>query len=141
ALVGVDLDKPGAHVLAHWLDEYRKSLTSVSSGGHSTGDAAGPLVHGTRLDSSRDPDAYHKVVYGKGTWVFHMLRMMLQDPASKNPDERFIALLHGLLEAHRYGTLTTEDLQKAVERVMTPAMAVEGGHSMDWFFEQFVRST
>jgi hypothetical protein len=24
---------------------------------------------------------------------------------------------------------------------MTPAMAIEGGRSMDWFFDQFVRST
>jgi aminopeptidase N len=70
-----------------------------------------------------------------------MLRTMLQDPASKNPDERFIGLLHGLLESHRYGALTTEELQKAVEHIMTPAMDLEGGRSMDWFFEQFVRST
>jgi aminopeptidase N len=70
-----------------------------------------------------------------------MLRIMLQDPASKNPDERFIGLLHSLLESHRYRALSTEDLQKAVERVMTPAMDLEGGRSMDWFFEQFVRST
>jgi hypothetical protein len=141
ALVGADAEKPGAHLLAHWLDHYRKDLTSRDSGQENTVDDAGPLVHGIRLNSSRDPNAYVKIIYGKGAWIFHMLRMMLQDPASKNPDERFIALLHGLLEAHRYGTLTTEDLQKAVERVMTPAMAVEGGHSMDWFFEQFVRST
>ena len=80
-------------------------------------------------------------MYGKGTWVFHMLRMMLQDPASKNPDERFIGLLHALLESYRYRALTTEDFQKAVERVMTPAMAIEGGHSMDWFFDQYVKST
>jgi hypothetical protein len=32
-------------------------------------------------------------------------------------------------------------LQKAVERVMTPSMAIEGGRSMDWFFDQYVRST
>jgi hypothetical protein len=70
-----------------------------------------------------------------------MLRIMLQDTASKNPDERFIGLLHGLLESHRYRALSTDDFQKAVERVMAPAMALEGGHSMDWFFEQFVRST
>ena len=37
--------------------------------------------------------------------------------------------------------MTTEELQKAVERVMTSSMALEGGHSMDWFFEQYVRST
>src|SRR6266853_2017652 len=141
AFAGADAEKPGAHLLTHWLDGYRKDLTSRVSGQESTVDDAGPLVHGMRLNSSRDPAAYEKIIYGKGSWVFHMLRMMMQDPASKNPDERFIGLLHGLLESHRYRALSTEDLQKAVERVMTPAMALEGGHSMDWFFEQFVRST
>ncbi len=141
ALAGADAEKPGAHLLTHWLDGYRKDLTSRVSGQESAVDDAGPLVHGLRLNSSRDPAAYEKIIYGKGSWVFHMLRMMMQDPASKNPDERFIGLLHGLLESHRYRALSTEDLQKAVERVMTPAMALEGGHSMDWFFEQFVRST
>ena len=141
ALVGTDEEKPGEHLLIHWLDLYRKELTAQPAGQENTIDDAGPLVHGVRLNSSRDPDAYTKIIYGKGAWVFHMLRMMLQDSASKNPDERFIALLHGLLESHRYGALTTEDLQKAVERVMTPAMDLEGGQSMDWFFEQYVRST
>src|SRR6266849_6090198 len=141
ALAGADAEKPGSHLLTHWLDGYRKDLTSRVSGQESAVDDAGPLVHGLRLNSSRDPAAYEKIIYGKGSWVFHMLRMMMQNPASKNPDERFIGLLHGLLESHRYRALSTEDLQKAVERVMTPAMALEGGHSMDWFFEQFVRST
>ena len=126
ALVGADSERSGTHLLAHWLDRYRKDLTSPASGQESTVDDAGPLVHGYRLNSSRDPDAYQKVVYGKGTWVFHMLRMMMQDPASKNPDERFITLLHALVESHRYRALTTEDLQKAVERTMTPAMADRG---------------
>jgi len=161
ALAGADAEKPGAHVLAQWLDRYRKTLTSPSSTGKddqkgnpqrfqetgqkgdatSTPDDAGPLVHGFRLNSSRDPQAYQKVIYGKGTWVFHMLRMMLQDPGSKNPDERFVKLLRGLLESYRYRALTTDELQKAVERIMTPAMAIEGGRSMDWFFEQYVKST
>jgi hypothetical protein len=141
ALAGAEEGKPGAHLLTHWLDRYRKDLTSRVSGQENTVDDAGPLVQGTRLRSSRDPDAFEKIIYGKSTWIFHMLRMMLQDPASKNPDERFIGLLHGLLESYRYRALTTEDLQKAVERVMTPAMDIEGGRSMDWFFEQYVRST
>jgi Peptidase family M1 domain len=141
ALVGADAEKPGARLLEHWLELYRKTLTVPDKGQKSTPDDAGPLVHGYRLNSSRDPDAYRKVVYGKATWVFHMLRMMLQDPASKNPDERFMGLLHGLLESNRYRALTTEEFQKAVERVVTPSMALEGGHSMDWFFVQYVRST
>ncbi len=141
ALAGADSKRPGTHLLAHWLDQYRSALTTAASGQKGVADDAGPLVHGYRLNSSHDPDAYQKVIYGKGTWVFHMLRMMMQDPASRNPDERFITLLHALVEAHHYRALTTEDLQKAVERIMTPSMAVEGGHSMDWFFEQYVRST
>jgi aminopeptidase N len=141
ALAGADAEKPGAHLLTQWLERYRKDLTTPVSDQGNTVDDAGPLVHGIRLNSSHDPDAYDKIIYGKGAWVFHMLRMMLQDPASRNPDERFIGLLRALLESHRQRALTTEDLQKAVERVMTPAMDIEGGHSMDWFFEQFVRST
>jgi hypothetical protein len=141
ALAGADAEKPGTHLLTQWLDRYRKDLTSPVSDQETTVDDAGPLVHGIRLNSSHDPDAYEKIIYGKGAWIFHMLRTMLQDPASRNPDERFIGLLRGLLESHRYHALTTADLQKAVERVMTPAMDIEGGRSMDWFFEQFVRST
>lgn len=145
ALAGADSERPSSHLLAQWLDRYRKALTTPSANQKgdlkTTPDDAGPLVHGYRLNSSLDPDAYQKVVYGKGTWVFHMLRMMMQDPSAKNPDQRFINLLHGLLESHRNSALTTDDLQKAVERGATPAMAIEGGHSMDWFFEQYVKST
>jgi len=141
AVVGADAEHPGSHLLAHWLDRYRNELTVPAPGQRNAADDAGPLVHGFRLNSSHDPGAYEKVIYGKGTWVFHMLRMMLQDPSAKNPDERFISLLRALLESHQYRALTTEELQKAVERVMTPAMDVEGNHSMDWFFDQYVRST
>ncbi len=141
AVVGADAQHPNSHLLAHWLDRYRNELTAPASGQKEAADDAGPLVHGFRLSSSRDPGAYEKVIYGKGTWVFHMLRMMLQDPSAKNPDERFIGLLKALLESHKYRALTTEELQKAVERVMTPDMDLEGSHSMDWFFDQYVRST
>jgi len=32
ALVGADAEKPGDHLLAHWLDYYRKDLTSLLRG-------------------------------------------------------------------------------------------------------------
>ncbi len=133
ALVGADSQRPGAHILSSWLDHYRSALVSTASGQDFTIDEAGPLVHGQRLNSSGAPAAYSNVVYGKGAWVFHMLRMMMQEPGSKQPDERFTKLLRDS-QTHRHNALTTDDLQKAVEKVMTPSMAVEGGHSMDWFF-------
>jgi hypothetical protein len=71
----------------------------------------------------------------------HMLREMLRQPGAKNPDARFIALLRAFSTKYAYRALSTQDLQREVEAVMTPAMDLEGGHSMDWFFEQWVRGT
>jgi hypothetical protein len=141
ALVAADSEVADSHLLMTSLANYRDALTTASASQSFPADAAGPLVYGVRLNANADPDAYSKVISGKGAWVFHMLRMMMQDPASKKPDERFAALLQSLLETHRHSALTTEELQRGAERVMTPAMAIEGGHSLDWFFEEYVRST
>jgi hypothetical protein len=141
ALLYAETRKAPDRALTTWLTRYREALTAKEAGKDEPAEDAGPLVLGYRLRSSKTPNAFQQVVYGKGTWVFHMLRMMLLDPAAKNPDARFAQLLRELVESHRYRTLTTEDLQRAVEKVMTPAMALEGGRSMDWFFDQWVRSS
>ncbi len=140
ALLYADTKKTPERALTAWLDRYRHELAAKPAGQDEPAEAAGPLVLGYRLRSSRSPDAFERVVYGKGVWVFHMLRTMLREPGAKNPDARFADLLRSLLENHRYRALTTEDLQHAVERVMTPAMALEGEGSMEWFFDQWVRS-
>src|SRR5262249_55451635 len=54
---------------------------------------------------------------------------------------RFEALLHHLVWKYSYRALSTSDLQHEVEAVMTPAMDLEGGRSMEWFFDQWVRGT
>ncbi|MGA8222236.1 MAG: M1 family aminopeptidase, partial [Candidatus Acidiferrales bacterium] len=87
------------------------------------------------------PNAYEAITYGKGTWVIHMLHEMLRDPNAKDPDERFRELLRSLLDEHRFHSLSTGDLQRAIEQRMTAAMDLEGTHSMDWFFDQWVRGT
>jgi hypothetical protein len=107
----------------------------------------GALILGQRLNSSKSPSAYERVVYGKGSWIIHMLREMLRQPAaagqppSKRPDARFIALLEKLVTKYAYRALSTDDLQREVESVMTPGMDLEGGRSMDWFFDEWVRGT
>ncbi len=141
ALLYADTKKTPERALMAWLERYRRELTTKAPGQAEPADDAGPLVLGYRLRSSKSPEGFDRVVYGKGAWVFHMLRVMLRDPAAKNADARFAELLRGLLESHRDRVLTTEDLQRAVEQVMTPAMALESTRSMDWFFDQWVRST
>ncbi len=39
---------------------------------------AGPVTLGMRLLSSRFPEGYEAILYGRGTWLFHMLRSMMK---------------------------------------------------------------
>jgi Peptidase family M1 domain len=141
ALLYADSKKPSDHLLDHWLVRLRTALLTKRPDQEEAPEQAGPLTLGYRLSSSKTPGAYDAVVYGKGTWVMHMLRMMLRDPAAKDPDARFTELLHRLLEQHRYQALSTADFERAVEQWMTPEMDLEGSHSMDWFFDEWVRGT
>jgi len=70
-----------------------------------------------------------------------MLREMLRQPGAKNPDARFTALLQTLMKKYAYRSLSTDDFRHEVETVMTTAMDLEGGRSMEWFFEEWVRGT
>jgi hypothetical protein len=141
ALMYADSKRPGDQRLKNWLDRYRIALTTKPSGVALTPDSAGPLNFGWRLLSSKAPNAYETVTYGKGAWVIHMLREMLVDPTAADPDARFRELLKTILSEHYFAPLSTADFQRAIEKQMTPSMDLEGTRSMDWFFDQWVRST
>ena len=166
AVLFANTQKNPEHTLRVWMERFRQKLVTKPSdarasisqpassdspiSGFALGNPdssedrpadVGALVLGNRLDSSRSPEAYQQIVYAKGTWVIHMIREMLRQPGSKTPDARFQALLRQLVWKYSYRALSTPDLQREVEAVMTPAMDLEGGRSMDWFFEQWVRGT
>ena len=142
SLLYTDSKKPANHRLAAWLEHYRAELMAKVPGSTEIVDEAGPMSLGGRLGSSKTPDAYSTVIYGKGTWVIHMLHEMLRDPSAKgDPDARFRRLLGSVLTDYRFRALSTADFQREVEREMTPAMDLEGTHRMDWFFDQWVRQT
>jgi len=141
ALLFADTRGNPEHTLRVWLSRYRRQLTEKSPDADEPAAEIGPLTLGVRLNSSKSPSAYERVVYGKGSWIIHMLREMLRQPGSKEPDQRFTSLLRKLANKYAYRALTTDDLQHEVESAMTPAMALEGGRSMDWFFDEWVRGT
>ncbi|MGC1615917.1 MAG: M1 family aminopeptidase [Candidatus Acidiferrum sp.] len=141
ALLFADSRKPSEHALRVWLERYRKQLEEKVPGSDTPGGEIGALTLGNRLNSSKSPDGFEDVIYSKGSWVIHMLREMLRQPGAKDPDERFVALLRSISTKYAYRAFSTDDLQKEIEAVMTPAMDLEGGRSMEWFFEQWVRGT
>ncbi len=141
ALLFADSQKNSDHALRVWLDRYRKRLVTKAPDEDIPPADVGPLFMGSRLSSSKSPEAYNVLIYAKGAWVMQMLREMLRQPNSGNPDARFIAFLHTLLTKYAHSSLSTEQFQREVEAIATPRMALEGGHSMDWFFEQYIRGT
>jgi peptidase M1-like protein len=135
------------HALRVWLSRYRHQLVEKSPDADELAGDIGALTLGLRLNSSKSPSAYERVVYSKGSWIIHMLREMLRQPAvagqpgSKQRDARFAALLQKLVTKYAYRALSTDDFEHEVESVMTPSMDLEADHSMDWFFDEWVRGT
>jgi hypothetical protein len=140
-LLFADSRKIPEHTLRDWLTRYRLQLVTQPPKGEAAPAELGPLSLGNRLTNSKSPTGFEQVIYSKGTWVIHMLRMLLRQPGSINSDERFNELLRTMAAKYAYRALTTDDLQREVEAVMTPAMDLDGGRSMEWFFEDWVRGT
>jgi len=102
---------------------------------------AGPISQGFRLQTERSPYAYRSLVYEKGAYVLHMLRMMMWDGADAVPDRRFIAMMQDYASTYAGKQAATADFQRVVERHMVPAMNAGGDGKMDWFFRQWVYGT
>jgi len=102
----------------------------------------GPIYAGIRLSSGKHPGGYPVIVYGKGGWVLHMIRMMLYDSRHpQDPDSAFIALMQDFTRTFHNRPASTEDFKRTVEKHMAPWMDVEGNGKMDWFFDSWVYGT
>lgn len=124
-----------------WHDA-RKRIFAKYPGNAMAHDQAGPISQGWRLSTARTPSAYQAMIYSKGGYVLHMLRILMWDATSKNPDERFIAMMKDFTSTYGGKLATTADFQKVVERHMVPAtMNATGDGKMDWFFNQWVYGT
>ena len=98
----------------------------------SDGNESGALVLGVRLNSTDTPFDYRLLVYEKGAYVLHMLRMMLLD-LETGDDSAFRDLMRGFAKRYSESTTNTVNFEAAVDEAF--------GHSMGWFFEQWVYGT
>ena len=103
---------------------------------------AGPIIEGERLATWRNPAAYQALVYNKGAYVLHMLRMTMQDRSNKqNPDGAFIALMTDFMRTYAGRNATTDDFKRIVEKHMIKNLNADGNGTVDWFFNQWVYGT
>jgi hypothetical protein len=104
---------------------------------------------GQRLSTSRFPDGYEAVSYGRGTWLFHMLRYMLLDaeqhsgPSSNQSgiEEPFTRILRRIGERYAGQAIDTHELLTAFAENLPPSLQFEGKQSLDWFELGWVRGT
>jgi hypothetical protein len=113
---------------------------------------AGPVTLGSRLLSSRFPQGYEAISYGRATWLFHMLRSMLQDAAAESrkkeatqgeadQPEPFVRSLRKVRERYEGKAITTSELLEVFAEDLPPSLRYEGKPSLDWFLQGWVNGT
>jgi Peptidase family M1 domain len=121
-----------------WNDE-RQLLTERDKEGFRAIDV-GPVTMGYRLSNSRAGfDISRRLLYPKGAYILHMIRMMMTN--TKTGDAQFRDLMQDFVKTYMNRAATTEDFKAMVEKHMTSEMDLDGNHRMDWFFNEYVYGT
>jgi hypothetical protein len=91
----------------------------------------GPIWLGYRVFATRDDDLndYETIIYQKGAWVVHMLRILTLDLKTMNED-RFTGIMKDFYRKYEGRRASTDDFRLVVER--------HTNTDMGWFFDQFV---
>jgi len=120
----------GVRTLDATLEEYRAELLTRSDSGEPI-DAAGPIVLGSRLESSLEPRAWRAITYGKGSWILHMLRRRMGD-------ERFFSMLAEIIKRYGRGEISTENFRALAAEFLPPR---SDDPKLETFFDQWVYGT
>jgi hypothetical protein len=131
-------DLPAA--LLQWR-RARQSLLNPAYRSTRAIDSVGPIWLGQRVSSSVTPGTYQALIYSKGGYVLHMLRMMFYDFNSPDRDRYFKAMLQDFCRTFENKPASTQDFKAIVEKHMTNNMVMERSRNMDWFFDQYVYGT
>jgi Peptidase family M1 domain len=134
------------------MGKYREDLLAKNKEGLPLM-TAGPVTFGGRLSSSHFPAGYEAISYGRGTWLFHMLRSMMRDaetvpggrrrgaPETQSAEEPFIRALRAVRERYEGKSITTRELLRVFEEQLPPSLWYEGKRSLDWFYQGWITGT
>ena len=132
------IEKNPKKFIEFWNDE-RELLLERDAQGFRAIDA-GPLTMGYRTSNSRTGfSTTRRLIYPKGAYILHMVRMMLWD--RKTGDQNFKTAMQDFVKTYSGRAATTEDFKAMMEKHMTPEMDLEGNRRLDWFFNEYVYGT
>jgi len=119
-------------------EKRRKMIFERSTRATIANDMVGPISQGFRLSTWRAWGAYQTIVYEKGAYVLHMLRMLMSDPKKQNRDEDFIAMMTDFAKTYAGKNPSTADFEQIVQKHAPPAMKITKDGSIGYFFKQWV---
>jgi aminopeptidase N len=120
--------------LKYW-EHNRKQITEKNQFGFRATDA-GPVWMGQRLDTYRTSSAYRRLIYPKGGFVLHMLRMLMFD--AQTGDQNFIALMQDFTKTYAGRSASTEAFIQIAEKHIIPSMNLTGDGKLGWFFGEWI---
>ncbi|MFN8007289.1 MAG: M1 family aminopeptidase [Terriglobia bacterium] len=120
--------------LKFWRDE-RQLILQKNASGMRPADI-GSVIMGYRLDTALTENATRSLIYPKGAFILHMLRMMMWD--SQSGDARFMTMMKDFVKTYYNSNVSTEDFFQTVSKHMTKEMDLAGDHKMDWFVREWV---
>ena len=133
-----NIEKSPQKFITFWNDE-RELLLERNAEGFRAIDA-GPVTMGYRMSNSRTGfDLTRRLIYPKGAYILHMIRMMMWD--RKTGDQHFKEAMHDFVTTYSGRSATTEDFKATMEKHMNRDMDMEGNQRMDWFFNEYVYGT
>ena len=139
ASIYLQITRPKSDDFRNFWKEQRRTLVEKNAEGFRPIDV-GPVTMGFRLSNSKTGwNIYRDLVYPKGAYILHMLRMMMWTP--REGDARFSATMRDFLDTYRLKPASTEDFKAIVEKHMSQAMDLDENHRMDWFFREYVYGT
>ncbi|HVQ36802.1 MAG TPA: M1 family aminopeptidase, partial [Pyrinomonadaceae bacterium] len=99
----------------------------------------GPVTQGYRLNNGKTGGVAQFLIYPKGAYILHMIRMMMYEEQSG--DARFKVMIKDFIQSHFNKDISTEDFKAAVEKHITQEMDLTRNGKMDWFFNEWVYGT
>jgi hypothetical protein len=139
ASIFLQATRPKPNDFREFWKEQRRLIAEKNAMGFRPIDV-GPVTMGYRLSTQKTGwDIYQNLVYPKGAYILHMIRMMMWTP--KEGDARFIETMHDFVDTYRLKPATTEEFKAIVEKHMSSGMDIDRNHRMDWFFNEYVYGT
>ena len=121
--------KRGPKAVERLLDDYRLELLSPGRSG--TTESSGAITWGNRLMEQNSLDPWRAIIYGKGSWIIHMMRRRMGD-------DNFMRMLASLRQRYEFRTLSTEQFRELAAQFLP---ADDPDPKLESFFDTWVYGT